>query len=113
MEHQPTDNPAPESAELQSLEAGLKKLWERVRQSGEAIVDLRQERSSMRGRIQELESQVRTLEQEIAKREVHIKDLAARHVEAQSREGFIVGNGEREAFMTRLKDLLARIDAYL
>lgn len=113
VEQHPVDTSVLSSAELKSLEDGLKGLWERVRRAGEMIVQLREEKVSLHARVQELETQVHGLDRELLKRDSQLKEIAAQKAVAESKEGFIVSNGEREALASRVKDLLARIDAYL
>ena len=85
--------------EQSALEAGLKVLWEKARQAGDTIARLREERTALRGRVEELAARIAELEGQLAQHP------------AQGSE--IVGNGEREVMAARLKDLLARIEAYL
>lgn len=82
-----------------ALEAGLKVLWEKARQAGDTIAHLREERTALRGRVDDLEARVAELEAQLARR--------------PAEEAGIVGNGEREAVAAKLKDLLARLEAYL
>ena len=113
VEQYPVDASVLTTTELQSLETGLRTLWERVRQAGGMIAQLREEKTSLKNHVQGLEAQILGLDQELLKREGQIKELVARKVVLEPKEGFVLANGEREALTSRLKDLLARIDAYL
>jgi chromosome segregation ATPase len=113
VEQHPVETSVLTSTELKSLEDGLRTLWERVRHAGEVIVQLREERVSLHARVHELETQMRGLDRELLKRESQIKEITAQKVVVEPKEGFLMANGEREALVSRVKDLLARIDAYL
>ncbi len=113
VEQHPVEKSVLASSEVQSLEDGLKGLWERVRSAGEMVVQLREEKASLHARVQELESRLQGLDRELLKRENQLKEVTASKAAAESKEGFLVANGEREAFVSKVKDLLARIDAYL
>lgn len=113
MEQHPVDTSVLTSTELKSLEDGLKSLWERVRSAGEMIVRLREERVSLHARIQELETQVHGLDRELLKKDNQLKEVTAQKAVVETKEGFMMANGEREALASKVKDLLARIDAYL
>lgn len=113
VEQHPVDKSVLASSEVKSLEDGLKGLWERVRSAGEIVVQLREEKINLYARVQELELQVQELGRELLKKENQLKEAFASKAAAETKEGFMMANGEREAFVSKVKELLARIDAYL
>lgn len=112
MEQNAAERQASPPNEFKTLEGGLKILWDRVRQAGEVISRLREERATLQSRVGELEVKVAEVERLLAQQRATIKGLETRLAE-QPAGGGIFENGERQALATRLKDLLARIDAYL
>ena len=101
--------PSSESArqtESGLLENGLRVLWEKVKRAGELIGTLREENGTLRARCDQLERELQKLQAEVQKRE----QTAAR---AARDAGTIVSNGEKEALVARVKELLGKIEAYL
>lgn len=99
--------------ELQSLEGGLRVLWEQVRLAGESIVRLRGEKSTLQSRVTELEAQLRASERALAVEREELKKLEAGRIEREAQGNTLFSDGERDALAAKVKDLLARIDAYL
>jgi len=102
----------PPPSDLRSVENSLRGLWDRVRQAGELISSLKEERGALQSQLQELEARVQHLTREVQQRDEALRFQAAEK-RASEANGIMVANGEREAMAARLKDLLARIDAYL
>jgi predicted RNase H-like nuclease (RuvC/YqgF family) len=94
--------------ETRAVDGALKALWDRARRAGELITSLRQENSSLRNRVQELQSRVLQLEEEV-ERQRQLPDPGA---EAE-RGAVVFRNGERELLISRLRHLLAKLEAYL
>jgi predicted nucleic acid-binding Zn-ribbon protein len=113
VEQNAVEKQASPPSELKALEGGLKNLWDRVRQAGELIAHLREERGTLRARVCELESSVAELERTLGQYRATIRTLETQLAERPAGGTGIVNDGEREALAGRLKDLLARIDAYL
>jgi uncharacterized coiled-coil DUF342 family protein len=92
------------------VEIALKALWEKVRGAGDLIQQLREERQALHTQVEQLRAEVRHLQTELSRKEQLLGSVS------QSRDGDAaraIGNGEREALAQKVKDLLARIDAYL
>jgi len=100
-------------SELQTLEGGLRVLWERVRLAGETIVRLREERSALQARVTDLEAQLRASERTLAGERETLKKLEAGRIEREAEGNALFSDGERDALAAKVRDLLARIDAYL
>ena len=94
--------------EARSVETALKALWDRARRAGELITSLRQENSSLRSRVQELQARVLELEEDIDR----LHQLPDPRAEAKP-GAIVFGNGERELLISRVKHLLAKLEAYL
>jgi predicted nucleic acid-binding Zn-ribbon protein len=113
VEQKAVEKQASPPGEYSDLESGLKTLWDRVRQAGETITRLRDERTGLENQVQELGTRLAGLERTLAQQQVTIRDLEKRLKEAPPPGDAVFANGEREVLAARLKELLARIEAYL
>ena len=98
--------------DLRPLEGGLKVLWERVKQAGELITRLREEKASLQNRVSELEDRSRALEHALAEQKELARALESRQASSDGGD-HVFSDGDREALALKVKDLLARIEAYL
>ncbi|MBI4534739.1 MAG: hypothetical protein HY708_00580 [Ignavibacteriae bacterium] len=101
------------SPEIKAIEGSLRALWERTKRAGELIAQLRQEKRAFQARTEELEGEVSHLKEALATKEQLIKKLSVAQQVSESKENLVFSNGEREALMSKVKELIARIDAYL
>ncbi len=92
-----------------SVETALKTLWERVQGAGNLIQQLREERQALLSQVDQLRAEVQQLQQDLSRKEQLMKTMTV----SQGPSGSVFANGEREALARRVKDLLAKIDAYL
>jgi uncharacterized coiled-coil DUF342 family protein len=99
---------SPPPAGTTSLDEAFQALWDRARRTGELIQQLREERRALAAQVEQLRNEVRELQQDVQKRDDQIKRGAT---EAAANTG--LGNGERQVLASRVKELLAKIDAYL
>jgi chromosome segregation ATPase len=101
--------------QLANIESQIKALWEKAQQAGELIARLREEKQALQTQNGQLQSDVEKLRAEMSTREQQILKLSAAHAQAasDSKSTAIFANGEREALSVKVKELLARIDAYL
>jgi chromosome segregation ATPase len=113
LEQNAAEKQAPPSHESRTLEGSLKALWDRVRQAGETIARLRDERTALQARVSELETTVAELERTLGSHRVTIAGLETQLKERPPAADGIISNGEREALAAQVKDLLARMEAYL
>lgn len=110
LENSSGTTPSDASGDVRSVENALKALWERVRRAGDLIQQLREERQALLTQVEQLRTEVQHLQNELSRKEQILVSMPS------SREGDaarVFGNGEREALAQKVKDLLARIDAYL
>ena len=113
MEQSAVEKQASPPNEFKTLEGGLKVLWDRVRQAGELISHLREERGALQSRVGELESTVAELERMLGQYRATIRTLETQLTERPVGGTGIFEDGAREVLVARLKDLLTRIDGYL
>jgi peptidoglycan hydrolase CwlO-like protein len=97
------------AGDRRSVESVLKALWERVQGAGKLIQQLREERQALLSQVDQLRAEVQHLQQDLSRKEQLIKTMTV----SQGQAGVAFANGEREALVRRVKDLLAKIDAYL
>jgi len=97
-------------ADVRSVENAVKALWERVRRAGDLIQQLREERQALLVQIEQLRAEVQHVQNELARKDQMLSSIPPSGT-AEGARAF--GNGEREALAQKVKDLLARIDAYL
>ena len=81
----------------------------------ELIARLRREKRELQAQNDQLEHDVVKLRTEMSARDQQIQKLTATQAFAanESKSTAILANGEREALTLKVKELLARIDAYL
>lgn len=113
MDQQPADISTPAYGDVKSLESNLKALWDRARKAAELITELRGENKVLRSRVEELESELSLVRQELSRKEQLIKRMTVEAGEAAPARGLVLSNGEREAVVERIKDLLLKLEAYL
>ncbi len=113
MDQRLTDSATPSHDESKSLDPGLRGLWERTKLAGDLIVQLRQEKGILQSRAEDLEKQVTVLRQELTRKEELMRKMESERIARESQQTGIFSNGEREMLTMKLKDLLAKIDAYL
>jgi predicted nucleic acid-binding Zn-ribbon protein len=94
--------------QLSNIETQIQSLWEKAKHAGELIARLREEKLALQNRNDALEQELAKLRAELAARDARLASAAR---EAKSAE--IFSNGEREELSAKVKQLLAKIDAYL
>ncbi len=100
-------------AELKAVESSLKALWERARRTSEMIHGLRQDKQELQAKVEQLENEIRRLQQDMTRKEQTLRSVGATGDEASLKKALVIGNGERDALATRIKLLLAKLEAYL
>ena len=113
MDQHSSDTNLPTALEAKSLEAGLKALWERARRAGELIAQLREERASLRLKVDELEGEVAHLKDEVGQKVELLRKLNTEAAKPSVKNGVLISDGEREQLGARVKELLAKIEGYL
>jgi chromosome segregation ATPase len=110
LENSSGTTPSDASGDVRSVENALKALWERVRRAGDLIQQLREERQGLHTQVEQLRAEVQHLQNELSRKEQMLGSMVPAR-EGDAARAF--GNGEREVLAKKVKDLLARIDAYL
>ena len=111
-EQQPA-NAATVQSDVEAVEAALRGLWDRTRKAGELIAELRGENASLRARAEGLQKDLEGLKHEIARKDEAVSRLQAQRAGEEAQRGAVLANGERDALAARVKDLIARLEAYL
>ncbi len=93
-----------------SVEGSIGALWECAKRASEFITQLRSEKRALQGRVDQLERDLRQLRAELSKIEQAVKSGPDA---GEGRHGALFTNGDRDAMMRRVKELLAKLDAYL
>lgn len=102
------------SKQPQTIEMGLKRLWEKIRTAADTIRTLRQEKAEMTVRIAALEREVGTLRNEATNREQEIKRLRAERAQLLSAEANVrFSDEEKDILKSRIRELIATINSHL
>jgi vacuolar-type H+-ATPase subunit D/Vma8 len=94
--------------ELAHIESQIKALWEKAQTAGNLIARLKEEKQVLQTRTEQLERENAKLRSEISVKEQHVQKTVA-----EAKSTAIISNGEKEQITAKVKELLARIDAYL
>ena len=90
----------------------MQALWDRVRQAAETIARLRDQNRALQGRVGEQERQLQHLGQEFRDVQEQLK-TQPRQTPSPPIAASPFDNGERDALVARVKEVLAKLDAYL
>lgn len=104
MDTQPTDK--------NTLDASLNALWERARSAVDLIARLREENRVLTDRAHELEQRLHSTQQQLREIQEQLKAQPTQQV-PQDPHHSLLNNGERDALKGRVKEILAKLDAYL
>jgi chromosome segregation ATPase len=100
-------------ADAGALDRSMRALWERAQLAAEVIARLRDEKNSSEHRVHDLEVRLRKTEQELKDAQEQLKAQPPAQVPPDDGRARVFANGEREALAGKVKDLLAKLDAYL
>ena len=91
---------------MKSVESNFKALWESARRAAEVIVGLRQERVALQAHVARLERELQQIRSESAQLRKQAAD--------QIQDGAVnFAGGERDLLAAKVKELIAKLDAYL
>lgn len=98
------------NGDAKSVEEGLQALWTVVRKAGEELHRLRQENLDLHGQLHSREAEITDI-----RKEVHAQQELLRKIQEQQQkaEANVSLNGDRQMLTARVKELLAKLDAYL
>jgi chromosome segregation ATPase len=100
-------------ADAGALDSSMRALWARAQLAAEVIARLRDEKNSLEHRAHDLEVRLRKTEQELKDAQEQLKAQPPAQVPPDNGSARVFANGEREALAGKVKDLLAKLDAYL
>ena len=106
VEPQTVDATSGMPGDAKPVETGLKSLWESVRRAADAIARLRDEKRELQTTVERMEKELLQLRQAVAQ-------LRRQSAEQSSAGGPVVPAGERDQLAARVKELIAKLDAYL
>ena len=92
--------------ELKSMEVAFNAMWESARRAAEAITRMREEKHSLTATGERLEKELDHLRRETAQ-------LKRQVAEQEHGHGVALAGDDRDALALRIKELIARLDAYL
>jgi hypothetical protein len=106
VDHQSVDTGALLPGEVRSIETGVKALWDSVRKAAETVARLRDRNRELQGIVERLEKELQVARGEatVAKRQSAELGTAA---------GASIAGTDRDVLAAKVKDLIARLDAYL
>jgi chromosome segregation ATPase len=117
LEDQLTDNDTNLPTDEERLEELFQGLWDRVRQAGDLIAELRAQKGSLQDQMEKAEEEVRELRKEVTnvRKELLERNAVVKDLQQQMarEDGKMLSNGEKEALAAKARELLARIEAYL
>ena len=106
MDPQAVDESTLPAGEGRSVEGNFKALWESARRAADVIVGLRQERQALKAHVARLERELQQVRAESAQ----FRKQTAEQIE-EGGMGF--AGGERDLLAAKVKELIAKLDAYL
>lgn len=106
VEPQAVDVNSLPAGELKSLEAGFKLLWESARRAAESLTRLREEKRGLQETVERMERELDQLRREAAQ-------LKRQVAEQSPGDGVKLAGRDRDVLATRVKELIAKLDAYL
>ena len=106
VDPQAVSESTPPSGDVKSIEGNLRALWESARRAADVISGLRQEREALQARLTSLERELQQVRAESAV----LKKQAADH----GQEGDVrFAGADRDLLAAKVRDLIAKLDAYL
>lgn len=106
MDPEAVDESALPPGDARAVEGSIKSLWESVRRAAELIAGLRQERQALQAHVTRLERELQQLRSESAQ-------LRKQAVDHAGDGSMSFAGGERDLLAAKVKELIAKLDAYL
>ena len=106
MDPQAVDESTPPAGDERSAEGNFKALWESARRAADLIAGLRQERQALQSHIARLERDLQQVRAESAQ----FRKQTAEHIQEG---GINFAGGERDLLAAKVRELIAKLDAYL
>lgn len=96
--------------EAKAIDAWLKGLWDRAKKAAELIARLREEKVDLQTKVAFLEEELSRVKNELARNEDLVRSFSTERSEGSQP---LLSNGEREMLSAKVKDLMAKLDAYI
>jgi chromosome segregation ATPase len=96
--------------DTKAIDLWLKGLWDRAKKAAEVISRLREEKAELQARVNTLEEELSRLRSDLDRSEEQLRSVSSDH---QITDQTFLSNGEREQLSVKVKDLLAKLDAYI
>jgi chromosome segregation ATPase len=96
--------------DTKAIDAWLKGLWDRAKKAAEVISRLREEKAELQTRVSTLEAELLRVKDELQKNEETLRAVSS---EPSGTDHSLLSNGEREQLSAKVKDLLAKLEAYI
>ena len=111
-EQQPA-NAATVQSDVEAVEAALRGLWDRTRKAGELIAEVRGENASLRAQLDGLRKDLEGLRHELVRKDEALARLQAQRAGEEAQRGAALAEADRDVLAARVRDLIAKLDAYL
>lgn len=96
--------------DTKAIDVWLKGLWDRAKKAAEVIARLREEKAELQARVNSLEEELSRLRSDLGKSEEMLRTVAS---DQNGTDETFLSNGEREQLSAKVKDLLAKLEAYI
>ena len=106
VDPQAVDESALPEGDVRSVEGSFKAVWESARRAAELIAGLRQERQTLLEHVARLEHELQQARAESAQ----FRKQTAEHMQEG---GINFAGGERDLLAAKVRELIAKLDAYL
>ena len=106
VDPQAVDESPRAAGDVKSVEVSFRALWESARRAAELIAGLRQER-------QALQAHVARLERELQQVKAETLQLRKQASEQTKEGGASLAGGDRDLLAAKVRELIAKLDAYL
>jgi predicted nucleic acid-binding Zn-ribbon protein len=106
VDPQAVDESTLPAGDVRSVEGNFKALWESARRAADVIAALREERQALQALVTRLERELQQVRAESAQ----FRKQTAEHVEEGGKN---FAGGERDLLAAKVKELIAKLDAYL
>lgn len=97
-------------SDTKAIDVWLKGLWDRAKKAAEVISRLREEKAELQARVNTLEEELSRLKSDLDRSEEQLRSVSS---DQHGTDQTFLSNGEREQLSAKVKDLLAKLDAYI
>jgi len=106
VDPQAVDESPRAAGDVKSVEVSVRALWESARRAAELIAGLRQERQALQAHVARLERELQQLKAETLQ-------LRKQASEQTKEGGASLAGGDRDLLAAKVRELIAKLDAYL